>query len=264
MAERAIITLTTDFGTQDGFVGAMKGVILSINPQAVVVDITHEIEAQDVMGAAFVLSHSCRSFPEGTVHIAVVDPGVGSARRPILLQTKRYFFVGPDNGLFSFVSDLDDTVRAIELTEPKYFLSPVSDTFHGRDIFAPVAAYLSLGVDPDELGPELKDYQRIPFPEPAVSEEGIEGQVVHIDRFGNLITNIDRRIFNDVVGEGRVRIELGPVRVEGVSHSYSEVGEGSPLAIFGSSGYLEISVNRGSAWQRLRLKRGDPVQVVQM
>ena len=261
MIETARITLTTDFGTQDGFVGAMKGVVLSIHPRAVIVDITHEIQAQDVFGAALTLRNTCRSFPQGTIHVAVVDPGVGGSRKPLLLQTDTYFYVGPDNGLFSFVTETSDTVKAIELRERKYFLSPVSPTFHGRDIFAPVAAYLSLGVDPDEFGPELKHYRTIGYPKPISSETGIEGEVIYVDRFGNLITNVDRPLFEQYVGEKTVQIEVGQEKLEGLRKYYAEVREGSPLALFGSSGLLEISVNGGNARQKLGLDRGVPVRV---
>jgi S-adenosylmethionine hydrolase len=261
VTQTAIITLTTDFGSQDGFVGAMKGVILSVNPRAIIVDITHEIEAQDVFGAAFALRNSCRSFPGGTIHLAVVDPGVGSVRRPLLLHTEKYVFVGPDNGLFSFVVEEGEAVRAIGLTKSKYFLTPVSDTFHGRDIFAPVTAYLSLGVHPDEFGPQLRDYVKISFPKPIVSKSGIEGRIIHSDRFGNLITNIDRGLYDQVCGRGKIRIEVGQEKLCDLSHAYAEVIQGSLLAVFGSFGLLEISMNRGDARKKLGLEHGDPVRV---
>ena len=261
MTRTAIITLTTDFGTRDGFVGAMKGVILSVNPEALIVDITHEIEAQDVFSAAFALRNSCRSFPKGTIHLAVVDPGVGSTRRPILLQTENYFFVGPDNGLFSCIKEEGEMVRAIELTESKYFLTPLSDTFHGRDIFAPVAGYISLGIDPNEFGPELHDYRKISLPSPSVSKGVIEGHIIHIDRFGNLITNIDTRNVDAFRTGENVRIDVGSIVLKNIARSYSDVEEDSLLAVVGSSGLLEIAVNRGNAQQKLGLKLGDPIRV---
>ena len=261
MARNTLLTVTTDFGTHDGFVGTMKGIILSINPKVVVVDITHEIEPQDVFGAAFTLRNTCRSFPKGTIHLAVVDPGVGSRRRPILLHTENYFFVGPDNGIFSFVVEEGEAVYAVELTESKYFLAPVSDTFHGRDIFAPVAGYLSLGIDPSEFGPEVPDYVKISLPNPIVSRDGIEGHIIHVDHFGNLVTNIDTESVDALRTRGDVRIEAGSIALKSIAHSYSEVEEGSPLAIVGSTGFLEIAVNTGSAHQRLGLKQGDPIRV---
>ncbi|UCE20216.1 MAG: SAM-dependent chlorinase/fluorinase [Gemmatimonadota bacterium] len=261
MAHNAIITLTTDFGTQDGYVGAMKGVILSMNSKAVIVDITHEIDAHDVLSGAFTLKNSCQSFPESTIHLAVVDPGVGSTRKSILLQTEKYFFLGPDNGVFSFVTREGEQVGVFELTESKYFLTPLSDTFHGRDIFAPVAGYLSLGIDPSEFGPELHDYVRISLPSPIVSESGIEGHIIHIDRFGNLVTNIDTESVDAFRTRGDIRIDVGSIALKNIARSYSEVEAGSPLAIVGSTGFLEIAVNKGSARQKLVLKRGDPVRV---
>jgi S-adenosylmethionine hydrolase len=261
MAHSRIITLTTDFGTQDGFVGAMKGVILSVNPKALIVDITHEIEAHDVYSAAFTLRNSCRSFPKGTIHLAVVDPGVGSRRKPMLLHTERYFFLGPDNGVFSFVVEEGEKVNAFELTESKYFLTPPSHTFHGRDIFGPVAGYLSLGIDPGEFGPELHDCVKISLPSPIVSKSKIEGQIIHIDRFGNLITNIDAVSVDALRTRGDVRIDVGSITLKNIAHSYSEVDEGSPLALMGSSGFLEIAVNRGNAHEKLGLKRGDRIRM---
>lgn len=261
MTDTTLITLTTDFGSQDGYVGAMKGVIVSIHSAARIIDITHDIERQDVLGAAFTVRNACRSFPEGTIHVAVVDPGVGGSRRPILMQTDKYFFVGPDNGLFSFVSGGEESVRAVALTEKRYFLNPVSDTFHGRDIFAPVAAYLALGIDPGEFGPDIAEYVTLPFPQPRISKDGIEGEIVRIDRFGNVMTNIDRYVFEQRAADRGFVITAGPVTIEKISHSYGEVGGQSPQAIFGSSGFLEISVNRGHAQKKFGLKRGDVIQV---
>lgn len=262
MLEYPIITLTTDFGTKDGYVGAMKGLILSMNPRVNIIDITHEIEAQDVLGAALTLRNACRAFPKGTIHVAVVDPGVGSERKPLLLQAESCFYIGPDNGMFSLAFDESALVRAVELKESKYFLPPISNTFHGRDIFAPVAAYLSLGVDPEEFGSSVKEYVNITIPQPRVSKGEIEGQVLHIDRFGNLMTNIDEPSYCDAVGDQAVSIEIGTQKLNMICQSYADVEEGLPVAIFGSSDFLEIAVNKGNAQRVLQLKRGDPIRII--
>src|SRR6266849_5174353 len=194
----SIITLVTDFGSQDFFVGAMKGVILSINPQAIIVDITHEIPAQDIEAAAFNLLATYKDFPAATIHVAVVDPGVGSTRRPILIECGAQFFVGPDNGIFSWICERDETIRAIHLTNEKFFRHPVSATFHGRDIFAPVAAALASGVAVKDFGDEASDYVRLDSLLPEVASDGsIDGRVIHIDRFGNCITNLTRENFGE-------------------------------------------------------------------
>src|SRR3954469_15734453 len=189
-----LITLLTDFGTADYFVGAMKGVILSINGDARIVDLTHEIPPHDIMSGAFTLAAACRNFPAGTIHVAVVDPGVGSARRPILVSSRHQLFVGPDNGLFSFIYQDEADKRVIHLTNESFFRRPVSATFHGRDVFAPVAAALSKGVAPEEFGPAIKDYVRLPEIKPRPLGAGqLEASVIHLDRFGNCVTNLTRQ-----------------------------------------------------------------------
>jgi len=245
------ITLLTDFGTADYFVGAMKGVILSINPQAVIADITHEIPAQDVAAGAFTLLAAHDTFPAGTIHVAVVDPGVGSARRPIVVRAGEHLFVGPDNGTFTYIYDRHSSFEVIHITETKYFRHPVSNTFHGRDIFAPVAAALSIGVDPSSLGPRISDPVRLSIP--------IGPQIIHIDRFGNLITNITRDQLTDGTGlsvNGRV--------ISAFRNFFGEdVGEpDEPFTIWGSAGFLEIAVNGGSAAEILRVKRGDQIETL--
>lgn len=240
------ITLLTDFGTADYFVGAMKGAILSINPQAVVVDITHEIPAQDVAAGAFTLLAAFNTFPEGTIHVAVVDPGVGSQRRPIVVAAGNHLFVGPDNGIFTHMYDSHSSFKAFHITDEKYFRHPVSTTFHGRDIFAPVAAVLSTGVDPSSLGAHISDPIRL--------FKSVEPQVIHIDRFGNVITNIKRDQFN----EARRLLVNGTLVSAQRSFFGEDVGEiDEPFAIWGSAGFLEIAVNGGSAAEVLDVKRGD-------
>ena len=244
------ITLLTDFGTADYFVGAMKGVILSINPQAVIADITHEIPAQDVAAGAFTLLAAYETFPAGTIHVAVVDPGVGSERRPLVVSAGDYLFVGPDNGLFTYVYDRHSSFAAFHLTETKYFRHPVSNTFHGRDIFAPAAAALSIGIDAASLGPQISDPIRLPSP--------IGPQIIHIDHFGNLITNITRDQFTGT------RLTVNGRVISAFRNFFGEnVGEpNEPFAIWGSAGYLEIAVNGGSAAEVLRVKRGDQVKTL--
>ena len=242
------ITLLTDFGTSDYFVGAMKGVILSINPQAVIVDITHEIPAQDVAAGAFTLLAAYNTFPEGTVHVAVVDPGVGSTRRPIVVRGGSHLFVGPDNGLFTYIYERNPSFEAFHITETKYFRHPVSNTFHGRDIFAPVAAALSTGVDPCSLGPRITD--------PMQLFKSVEPQIIHIDRFGNLITNITRDEFQDgtrLLVNGKVISTFRRFFGENVG------ADNEPFAIWGSAGFLEIAVNGRSAADLLQVKRGASV-----
>jgi S-adenosylmethionine hydrolase len=253
-----IITLTTDFGTRDWFVGTMKGVILRLNPRATIVDLTHEISPGDIRGAAFALMASAGFFPKGTVHLAVVDPGVGGARQAIAVQTADYFFVGPDNGVLSFALARERIKSVRRLENGKFFLQPVSRTFHGRDIFAPVAAHLSRGVSFQKLGPIQKDFVRLPWPESKRTRNGIEGEIGYLDRFGNAITNIPNPDLelrdNREVRAGRKR--LGPVRA-----FYQAVPVGHAVVVPGSSGFLEIAVNGGSAAKRFGLEIGDRVSV---
>ena len=255
-----IITLTTDFGTRDWFVGTMKGVLLGINPHAAIVDVTHEVPPGDVRTGAFCLMAACRYFPKGTVHVTVVDPGVGSQRRAIAVQTENYVFVGPDNGVLSWALARENIKAIRQLENSKCFLKTVSRTFHGRDIFAPMAAYLSRGLQFKQLGRKLADYVRLPWPEPKHCCNEIRGEVVHIDHFGNVITNIGtglvagvRQGVCEVIGKRKVRCSLGAF--------YDAVPVNSPVAVMGSSGFLEIAVNGGSAAQRFALKIGDAVMV---
>jgi hypothetical protein len=245
------ITLLTDFGTADYFVGAMKGVILSINPQAVIVDITHEIPAQDVAAGAFTLLAAYDTFPEETIHVAVVDPGVGSARLPIVVTAGNHLFVGPDNGVFTYIYDQNTDFQAFHITDKKYFRQPVSNTFHGRDIFAPVAAILSTGADPSSLGSRISDPIRL--------SKSVEPQIIHIDRFGNLITNITRDQFK----EAR-RLILNGTLISAQRNFFGENVEESdePFTIWGSAGFLEIAVNGRSAAEILDAKRGDRITLI--
>lgn len=256
----SIITLLSDFGTADGYAGVMHGVILSINPEAVVVDISHDIAPQDIHAAAFVLSTVYPYFPADTIHVIIVDPGVGSARRALAVRTASGMFVAPDNGVLSYVFAREKVSEVVHLTNARYWLSPLSDTFHGRDLFAPVAAHLSLGVSLNNLGSAIQDPVRFMVAEARVQNDGsIHGQVMHVDRFGNLITNIPR----ELLPTGRMwRVRVGGYEVGGLVKIYALAGDGSLLALIGSSGYLEIAVRNGNAAAMLQVGRG--VEVIVM
>jgi hypothetical protein len=251
----SVITLTTDFGTGDWFVGTMKGVIASLAPRATVVDLTHDLPPGDIRAGAFALAASHRFFPKGTIHVAVVDPGVGSDRKAIAVQTAKGVFVGPDNGVLSWTL-AREKVRAIHALENEaYFLQPVSRTFHGRDVFAPVAAHLSRGLPIQKLGPALKDFVRLAWPEALVRRDGVEGEVVYIDRFGNAITNLEGSL---VPGFARATCEIYARRrrVCPLRPFYQAVPPKTPVAVIGSSGFLEIAINGGSAAKALGVRLG--------
>ncbi|MFH1242119.1 MAG: SAM-dependent chlorinase/fluorinase [Pseudomonadota bacterium] len=253
MMTSGIITLTTDFGLRDPYVGIMKGVILSINPEARVIDISHQVTAGNAFQASGLIQEAYPFFPRGTVHVAVVDPGVGGERRPILLDTGEYLFVGPDNGLFWPIIERLTDATVIHLRNEKYFLPKISRTFHGRDIFAPVAAHLSRGVDTREMGTEIRDPVQPQLPRPIRKGDLLSGQVVRVDHFGNLITNIHRRELEEFLGNETPVIQVGNQTIEGIQKTYNEAGPGEALALIGSSEYLEIAVNLGRACDRLIL-----------
>lgn len=261
------ITLLTDFGTADYFVAAVKGVILAANPKARIVDITHDIPPQDIQAAAFTLLAAYSSFPAGTIHMAVVDPGVGSTRKPILVQTAKQFFVGPDNGIFSYVCDsCADTSRKIfHLTNEHYFRQPVSMTFNGRDIFAPVAAALSTGVKPSELGNEITDFVRLPPLKPTTSRKGrLTARIIHIDRFGNCVTNITPSDLTAKMIAAGAALKLKGKSVKSFRNYFAEQpADGEELfGIWGSAGFLEIAATNSSAAKLLKAQRGDSVIVM--
>lgn len=255
---KRIVTLTTDFGLKDPYVGAMKGAMLSVAPGMAIVDITHLIGPGNILEGAFIMLEACRYFPKGTVHVGVVDPGVGSERKPILVETEDYFFVGPDNGLFSLAASSLGMRGAIELTNKKFFLPEVSSTFHGRDIFGPVAASLSLGADPKEFGTELGKICALDIPRPSIDGDGVAGEVIYVDSFGNLITNIRQE---DVDAPGSCVVSIKGIALNGVKKTYSMAKESEPLALIGSSGYLEVAVNSGSASGVLKAGVGEKVRV---
>lgn len=262
---RALIVLLTDFGADDEYVGVMKGVISSINPEAKTIDLCHEVSPQDIMEAGFILYKSYKYFPKETIFLVVVDPGVGTRRRAVVLEAAGYYFVAPDNGVLSFILRKEKVSRIVELTNRRYFLAAISRTFHGRDLFAPAAAHLSRGVDPARFGSELKELIKLNISSPSVSPKGsLVGEVIHIDRFGNLITNIDHESFgrfqkNHPVGPFKIRV--GRKTVPKLVNFYSETRAGELLAIFGSSDHLEISLNLGSAQDALGVKKGVKVEL---
>jgi len=257
-----IITLLTDFGSSDYFVGAIKGVILSINPNATIVDITHEISPQDIEAAAFNLLSCYRDFPKQTIHVAVVDPGVGSDRRAIVLECADQFFVGPDNGLFSWICAREKDWTATHITNQKFFRKPASNTFHGRDIFAPVAAALSSGHQPEEFGPALTGIVQLPSLRPAtINENTIEGRIIHIDRFGNCVTNFTRQTLESQRQATSWRITLKDREIDSFRDFFADSQPHEVFAILGSAGFLEISVRNGSAANLLEVKRGQSVQL---
>jgi hypothetical protein len=262
---QSIITLLTDFGSQDYFVGAMKGAILSINPRVLIVDITHEIPPQDIETAAFNLLAAYKDFPAGTIHVAVVDPGVGSTRKPILIECGGQFFVGPDNGIFSWICEREGSSRAIHLTNEAFFRHPVSKTFHGRDIFGPVAAALSSGVVMTEFGEELSDFVRLDPLLPAVRSDGsVEGRVIHIDRFGNCITNLTRDNFSEDQAASGAQLRINGRELTSFRQSFSEgaVAGDDLFYLVGSAGFLEIAARNSSAARVLNAERGHRVIVV--
>lgn len=248
-----IVTLLTDFGTRDSFVGVMKGVILSICPQTQMVDLTHEVPPQAVMSGAFLLKSSIDYFPKGTVHLAVVDPGVGSTRKAVALKSMGHYFVGPDNGLFSAALKDWGIEQVVELTEKKYQLPNPSSTFHGRDIFAPAAAHLASGVPLSKLGVRLNNWIWREIPKPFKTNHGWTGQVLWIDRFGNLVTNLEKKHLPKPF-----RLKIGKTAVLTLAGHYAEAKKGTVMALIGSSGNLEISVNGGNAAQKLGVSIGAP------
>jgi len=256
-----IITLLTDFGLKDPYVASMKGVILSINPRCTLVDITHQVSPHDIREGAFILARAYSNFPKGTIHLSVVDPGVGSARKPILIVTKNYFFVGPDNGLFTITLKTETVKQAVVLTNQKFFLSEISSTFHGRDIFAPVAAYLSLGVKSESFGPSIKSWCEISFPAPVMKQGKLIGEIVHVDAFGNLASNIDRKSLLPFSKGRPFVIKTGKRTMRGLKKGYWEGRKDEPMALIGSGGLLEISVREGNAQKLFKLKRGDKITV---
>ena len=253
-----IITLLTDFGLQDGYVASMKGVILQICPDAKLVDISHLIPAQNIRSGAFVLYSSYDNFPNGTIHLAVVDPGVGTQRGAVAIRTNSFFFVGPDNGLFSLILRKEAKWEARRLENSQFLRSPVSNTFHGRDLFAPVAAHLASGVDFHTLGPAC-DLMFPRWGEPIAGRGEVRGEVIHIDRFGNAITNVPGEILEKQGPPCKWSIRAGELTIDSIQQTYGRAGAREALALTGSSGFIEIAVNQGNAASELKLEQGTVV-----
>ena len=253
-----LITLLTDFGTRDHFVGTMKGVILSINPEARIVDISHDISPGDIRAAAFVLAQAYPYFPPGTIHVVVVDPGVGSSRRAIAARTPNGYFIAPDNGVLAWVFSCHRDCDVVALTQPRFHRPHVSRTFHGRDIFCPVAAHLSRGVPFEELGPKIVDFDAGTVEQPKKHGNILRGRVIYVDRFGNLVTNVPHEALER---RPLVSVRVGPLVIDRLSESYAERAAGEPLAILGSHGFLEIAARDDNAAQKWRLSRDMPVEI---
>jgi S-adenosylmethionine hydrolase len=264
----SIITLLTDFGIEDAYVGTIKGVILSVNPSAMIVDITHQIDPQDLIEAAYVIKSTYRYFPKGTVHVIVVDPGVGSDRAIVALEMMGHIFLAPDNGVLTLLMDEGRIDSITRVKNSHYFLEPLSQTFHGRDIFAPVGAHISKGVDLKKLGSglDLNDLVHLSIRKPSITDEGeLVGTIVSVDRFGNCITNIDLNCLEKFYKPGfekNLVIAIGECEIKGLSKNYDGVGLKQPLAIIGSLGYLEIALNCGRASRHFGAQKGDPIRVI--
>jgi hypothetical protein len=263
-SSRPIITLLTDFGTRDAYVAAMKGVILGLNPEVVLVDLSHEVPSQDILAGAFVLAEAAPYFPPGTIHLAVVDPEVGTARRGLAARARGRYFVGPDNGLFHLAWQGAGDLEIVSLTNPAYFRPEVSATFHGRDVFAPVAAHLSLGVALGEFGPAIHDPVPLPCPAPGFAREAARGEIIYVDRFGNLVSNLKAAALRDWLAGRPAHVRVGGLTLTGLARTYGEVPPGQFLALEGSHGFLEVAVNQGSAAQGLKVAVGQPVEVVKL
>ena len=255
-----MITLTTDFGYKDPFVGIMKGVIGGINPQARIIDLTHGIAPQEIVGAALLLHHAVNYFPRGSIHVAVVDPGVGSDRRPILIEARGNYFIGPDNGIFSLALRDEVPSRIVHLSNPAYHRMPVSTTFHGRDIFAPVAAHLSLGVDCTVMGEATGEFTRLPWPAVTATSNGLEGEIVYIDGFGNLFTSVGVEDLK-ALSSDRLEFTVCGVVTQGLVTHYAAAAVGDFVALINSWGLLEIAVYRGNAQDRCGARTGDKIQI---
>jgi hypothetical protein len=261
MPASRLITLTTDFGASDHFVGTMRGVILAVNPAAQLVDLCNAVNSFDVLDGALTIAQAYRYFPAETIHLVVVDPGVGSQRRPLLVQTAKHYFLAPDNGVLSLVIEQEERVLVRHITASHHFLQPVSNTFHGRDIFAPCAGWLSKGVDPEKFGDEITDYKRFALPKPKpIAERTLKGSVLKVDKFGNLITNLSTENAPALfAADAKVNIKVGQAVVTAIRCTYAEGQAGEVFAVLNSMGLLEIACNRGSAAMVAKAGRGAEV-----
>ncbi len=254
-----MITLTSDFGLKDPYVGEMKGVILTINPNANIIDITHEVEKFNIRMGAFMLASAAPYFPKGTVHLAVVDPGVGTERRAILVQTKQAVFVGPDNGVLMLAAQTQDIEHIYQITNPKFMLTPVSSTFHGRDVFAPAAAHLDIGVNISVFGPEISDTVKPEFTILQPRNGSLIGEVLHVDSFGNIVTNIPQK---EITQAKKINVKLQNLSLNiNFGKTYNQANPKEVIALIGSHGFLEIALNQASASERFNVKTGDKIEV---
>jgi S-adenosylmethionine hydrolase len=259
MAAKNMITLTTDFGLKDPYVGEMKGVILSINPKSNIVDITHDVEKFNTRMGAFTLASAATYFPKGTIHLAVVDPRVGTERRAILVQTKEGFFVGPDNGVLMLAAQAQDIEHIYEISNQKFMLPNISNTFHGRDIFAPVAAHLDKGIAPSKFGQEITDATTPNFTSIERKNSILIGEILHVDSFGNLITNIDQK---DLSQAKTITVNLHHVSLQlALAKTYAQAKPKEPLALIGSHDFLEVALNQASFAEKYRVRAGDRIEV---
>jgi S-adenosyl-L-methionine hydrolase (adenosine-forming) len=259
---RSIITLTTDYGIADHLVGAMKGVILNINPEAEIIDIGHSVRPYDILDGALTIGHAYRYYPRGTIHVVVVDPGVGTARRPLLVSGDLHYFVAPDNGVLSVVYERETTLAVRHVTADHYFLQPLSRTFHGRDVFCPVAAWLSKNGQTSSFGEEIHDFVRFTLPKPKAEGNAVKGVVLRVDNFGNLQTNLSPEDVPQLAApDGKFKIRVGSAEIQKVLSTFADGAPNEAFGIIGSNGYLEISVNRGNAARALGAQRGAEVTV---
>jgi S-adenosylmethionine hydrolase len=254
-----IITLTTDFGTNDHLVGAMKGVILNINPAARIVDINHHVAPFDILDGALAIANAYKYFPPRTIHVVVVDPGVGTERRPLLVSGEKQYFIAPDNGVLSMIFERESCIVR-HITAEHYFLSPVSPTFHGRDVFAPTAAWLAKAWQSEAFGEEITDYVKFTMPKAKPAGQAIKGVVLRVDAFGNLMTNFTAEdVRAEAVTSGAIKLVVNGKEVRKIARTFGDGTPGEPIAVFGSAGYLEIAVNRGNAARTLGVNRGAEV-----
>jgi S-adenosyl-L-methionine hydrolase (adenosine-forming) len=259
MQKPKIITLTTDFGLKDAYVAMLKAAVLGICPEASIIDITHSVEKFNVSAGAFVMASAASFFPDGTIHVGVVDPGVGSKRRSLLIETKHGFFIGPDNGLLAVAAEAQSIARIFEITSRRLMMPNVSNTFHGRDIFAPAAAHLLNGIDLEEFGPQINDFAKPSFGKTKRKKGILEGEVLHIDDFGNIITNLHSKEISGYRKEiVQITLPNHSIQVK-FSHTYANAQPQEPIALVGSHNYLEIALNQGSAAAKYEVKTGDKI-----
>jgi S-adenosyl-L-methionine hydrolase (adenosine-forming) len=258
---RPIITLTTDFGSDDSLVGSMKGVILGIQPDAEIIDITHNVMPFDLLDGALAIGTAYKFFPPRTVHVVVVDPGVGTERRPLLVAAGQHYFVAPDNGVLSMVYQREESLAVRHITAEHYFLQPVSNTFHGRDIFSPVAAWLSKNGQSSSFGEEITDFVRFTLPKPKAAGSGMKGIVLRADNFGNLLTNFTEEDLPQVLAGSNFKLRVGNAEISRLAQTFGNGAPNEPILVLGSSGFFEVAVNRGNAAKAVGASRGAEVSV---